>query len=382
MLWGREKDSYVGSGVCRVVYPPSVMLEGRRTVESLPDFLIPPASSLSRKSSTAAGVFNIIATLIDGTALSLPYAMSKCGVAMGTFLLLFSYQVTLLSCRIIVTLSRKTCCSSLSEIVDTVLGSTMRQIFSWNLALILVCILIGFMILLDDIGSDIWHFWVRDGEPPKYSILVCAAIVSLPLTTQDTLHALRHSCYCGFASLCMLLGCLVYKSVIHAVRNPELLAGVRFGPKRMVDVLTALPIIKLTFLCQFNILGVYGNLNDPTDAHIDTTIATALRIITSFYIVFSAAGYVIFVVEFDDHAVDNILTPYPEHDTLLLLGRCFLSVTLLAAIPVIMVPCRLASRPNKFHLTPIPLTPIQNLTHHQSEQSFSMRCYPGGRAAL
>jgi amino acid permease len=130
-----------------------------------------------------------------------------------------------------------------------------------------------------DISQDIWHYFFPLLDAPVYTILACIAVVSLPLTTQDTLHALRFSCYVGFASICMVLGCLVYKAATHSWKYPERLAGLRLGPESYLDVLTALPIVKLCFLCQFNMLGVYGNLRDPTDAHIDFTIRTALRII-------------------------------------------------------------------------------------------------------
>jgi len=120
----------------------------------LPARTRPPANTMNPfplssilSSLSAAGIFNIIATLIDGTALSLPYAIAKCGLVVGIGVVLLAYQTTLLSCRLIVVLSRKVHAASISGIVDQILGSTWRQIFSWNLALVLLCILIGFMIL-------------------------------------------------------------------------------------------------------------------------------------------------------------------------------------------------------------------------------------------
>jgi hypothetical protein len=56
--------------------------------------------------------------------------------------------------------------------------------------------------------------------------------------------------------------------------------------------------------------------------------------------VFGATGYIIFQLADDKTAVDNIISPYPVGDTLLLIGRSFLALALLTAFPVIMVPCR------------------------------------------
>jgi amino acid permease len=81
------------------------------------------------------------------TAANHPESCPQCGLVVGILVVLLAYQTTLLSCRLIVVLSRKVHAASISGIVDQILGSTWRQIFSWNLALILLCILIGFMIL-------------------------------------------------------------------------------------------------------------------------------------------------------------------------------------------------------------------------------------------
>ena len=313
--------------------------DNNRFISDLPDHLIPEFDSVNRKSSIGVGIFNIIATLIDGTALSVPYAIYKCGLLVGILFLILGYYTTLASCRLIIILSRKLQAASLSEIIDKTLGVNMRRLFSINLALILLCIITGFMILIKEISITIFKYWF-DFHAPQYPLLIGIAILCSPLLFQDTLHSLRYSCYCGFCCICFMLCILIIKGVTSSHITFESLMNLRLVPERLTDMLIALPIIKLCFLCQFNMLGVYGNLRDPTNDRIDSTISNALRIISIFFLVLGTIGYLIFAIGMNGYAYDNILEVFPTDDTIILVGRIFMEITLIAALPVIMVPAR------------------------------------------
>ncbi len=335
-----SKNSEIDHNPVDLNYESASLYGNNRLISDLPDHLIPEYDSVNRQSSIGVGIFNIIATLIDGTALSVPYAIFKCGLLVGIAFLLLGYYTTLASCRLIIILSRKLQAASLSEIIDKTLGVSMRRVFSMNLALILLCIITGFMILIKEISITIFKYWFPDIHAPKYSLLIGIAILCSPLLFKDTLHSLRYSCYCGFSCICFMLFILIIKCMTSTHITYDSLTNLRLGPERLTDMLIALPIIKLCFLCQFNMLGVYGNLSDPTNDRIDSTISNALRIITTFFFVLGTVGYLIFVVGMNGYAYDNILEVFPTDDKLILVGRIFMEITLIAALPVIMVPAR------------------------------------------
>lgn len=73
-------------------------------LENIADHFNPSFNAKSRRSSKETATFNIIATMLDGTVLSLPYAFAKCGVITGMILLIFVASATYISLINITTL--------------------------------------------------------------------------------------------------------------------------------------------------------------------------------------------------------------------------------------------------------------------------------------
>ena len=73
-------------------------------LRDLVDHYNPTFSSVTRRSTMLAAVFNIISTLLDGTVLSLPFAFSKCGVGIGLLLLVAVAILTYFSLILITTM--------------------------------------------------------------------------------------------------------------------------------------------------------------------------------------------------------------------------------------------------------------------------------------
>jgi hypothetical protein len=58
------------------------------------ELLVPSAGSHLRKSSKVAATFNLIATIVGGGILSMPLALAKAGLALGTLLIIFAASIT------------------------------------------------------------------------------------------------------------------------------------------------------------------------------------------------------------------------------------------------------------------------------------------------
>ena len=101
------------------------------------------------------------------------------------------------------------------------------------------------------------------------------------------------------------------------------------------------PIICLVYFCQFNVLGVYSQLKNPTDENITSTIRDAIVVITIIYITLGTVGCFLFPKEMLGMEADNILSVFSNTNTLILCGRIALLITLVCSLPVIVIPLRM-----------------------------------------
>lgn len=121
-------------------------------------------------------------------------------------------------------------------------------------------------------------------------------VLSLPLLLKRNLHALRHTCYVGFASLILLIIAIVRRSYQvncvddHLDVNVNLNADdhpyeyfqnkIKWYSNDINDVIYAFPIIALSFFSIYNVLSVHSSLINPTRERVkfvlDGTIAICL----------------------------------------------------------------------------------------------------------
>ena len=86
----------------------------QRPSAAVPDLEIlnPTHYCPSRKAALVPATFNLVATIVGGGILSIPLAADKCGLVVFTILTIVSLVTTDFSCYILVSVSRRTGCSS------------------------------------------------------------------------------------------------------------------------------------------------------------------------------------------------------------------------------------------------------------------------------
>ena len=92
-----------------------VRLEGHRRNHSV-EILVPEHDSNERQSPMIVAIANIVATIVGGGVLSLPYAMSKSGYVMGILLLLLSALSSDFTLYIVCSCSRRSGMRNLQDI--------------------------------------------------------------------------------------------------------------------------------------------------------------------------------------------------------------------------------------------------------------------------
>jgi amino acid permease len=222
-----------------------------------------------------------------------------------------------------------------SSFTDNIVFSSSTGYLDFISGLIFVFlafILTAFMVLIQDIWTDLVEIiWKIEKANENIVLLVIIAIMS-PFLVQRTLYALRFNCYVGFGSVSMLCLALCHHALTTPLPKPLLLWTTSLG-----DALFAFPIITLSFLSIFNILPIQGALIDPSRPRIKGIISGAVG--SSFVLMwlFGVSGYLYAGV----NTKGNILLNCEHHsDWMFFLGRLGCGLTMMLALAMVLLPCR------------------------------------------
>lgn len=313
------------------------------TIAKKQDHYNPPFGAITRKTSTPVGVTNIICTSLDGTALTIPFAVAKCGIIGGPLLIVCFGCTTVFTLTCICTAARKLRAASYTEIVYRLFGQACGHLFSFVLFLVLFAILVGFLILARQISTEVLEFMFDHKSIPSELVLLAFGVLCAPLMLAEDLHKLRYACYLGFASIIIVLVCLMYTIEYFPNGSQRYYFDTwkfKYLPSKLSDVLEALPIFTMVFISHFNVLGVYTQLSQPTPQRIGTVIRASVSILVILFSLFGVVGYIIFLELFNGVTSSNILSSFPVHHKPMLAGRICLLVTLICTLPVMIVPAR------------------------------------------
>lgn len=323
-----------------------------RTIEEIPNNWNPAFDSPTRESTPFVATFNLLNTVVGGGALSIPYAFKKCGWFGGLLIVFFSVQISTFTLGILCTMARKLGCDTYSDVVKKTMGSTYAELLDSIQFFMLFLVIIAFLILIRDISGDILEFAALGdsneglGAGGRTLLLYGVTTAMLPLMMQKSLHALRHVSYIGSASVLLLLVVLtlkMYKANTHGgadffvtLFNGGPRGTAQMWPENLVDVFTALPIILIAFLCQFNVVSVYAKMTVPTEERITTVLQATCNVSGLIYALFGLSGY-FFAFEY---TADNVLNNFSSRDPALVAARLGLVLTLMCQVPMVLLPCR------------------------------------------
>ena len=343
-------------------------------VSELPDKFVPEYLSSERESSTVVATFSLLNTILGAGVLSLPYAFKELGWLTALGVVVGSFFFTVLSLRLLCKLCVKTGSKNYSDIIRKTLGANAPELTDVLMFLLLYVVLIAFMCLLNDIAGDVAEYMYFqhaagqedtpsasspsshrshaerhagghsdhsdevgfDVRTRHYISSFIAIFFIFPLMTRDSLHSLRHISYLGMGSIMCLLSVLVHKCVGANTADPDLISQAEIAPASTQVFLSALPIVLIAFLVQFNVIDVYVKLREPNESHINSVITWSVGVSS---IIFSAFGLVGYFYAYGN-TQDNILKNFGPRDPDLIIARIGLVVTLICQTPMIGLPCR------------------------------------------
>lgn len=339
----------VASTVYTQPFKSTVSINRKHSGHGSREFLNPAHDSSLRRSSPDIALINLVATVCGGGVLSLPYAFSRAGILVTLALLILSAVMTNFSLYILCACARRTGGRSYGDVARAAFGPLAEILTTAILFVLLLGILVAYMVLLKGIwtpmilslavslsfieGFDEDHFDRESNE-----LLLILLFCLFPLLLKRDLYALRHTCYVGFCSLVILccgLAIKVYQR--NVVVQPGIFARqALWWTSDVKDVILVFPIVMMSFLCCFNVLGVHSSLIEPTRKRMKLVLDRSIGICLIFFSMVGLCGY----LDTYDDTRDNVFLDYTILNRIILVGRVGYAFTILFGIPLVILPCR------------------------------------------
>ncbi len=320
-------------------------------------FLVPHTddSIPTRVGTISSARFNILSTMVGGGCLSLPLAFQQSGNGLlGPLVLILTGMTTDFCFRLLVASavqlnaphSTSPGKDSFESITSAAFGPK-AYIMSMGLVTAM-CFFgaVGYSVLLRDMMEPLNDYWslsgvLEHGWIHKNFTLFLVILIVTPACTLTNFTALRN---CGAASMTSILilgGCIVIRSVqcnLHAP-NPWY-TYVTLWPESPRDLLNALPLYISCFVCHYNILPVHNELKNPTPARVSWWLRSTTWFAVGLYTIMGFAGSTYGHCTASGKVQGNVLLDFDKHDSLLLVGRMCLALTITLAFPLLVIPAR------------------------------------------
>lgn len=318
------------------------------------ELLSPAHDCESRKSSPLIAIFNLVANVCGGGVLSLPLAFSRAGVIPSTLMMIFAAIMTNFAMYILCSCARRTGGRSYGDCARNAFGP-LAEIGAIVLLIMLLCfVLVAFMVLVKDIWTPVIlsllpaleTFFAHSSKSNDEDVIMNEAsdymlvpilMCTMPFLLKKDLHALRHTCYVGFASALILTAAVVHRAIdLNVFQEPGLFQEKVNWVGDLEGILFAFPIICLSFFCIYNVLSVHSALVNPTRSRVKFVLDGTVMICLVLFYIIGLFGY---LYAYDD-VCDNILLNFPLSFKTILVGRIGFGITLMFGMPLIVLPCR------------------------------------------
>lgn len=247
-------------------------------------------------------------------------------------------------------------CESYGEVVRSAFGEVAEQSVSWLLFTFLMFVIMAYMVLIRDIWSPLVEEVVLIRSSSSDSdlingdyVLLGIVVFLLPCLFQRSLHALRYLNYVGSASifiLCLALCRGGYQRINDESSRLSAWDDIEiFKVPSLQDILFSFPIVMLSFLCHFNIISIQNALRQPTRQRTRQMIQYALMASFLLMYLFGLGGYLYAGRKTQGNILRNVKVGRVEGEDveeyyLFLLGRIGIGLTIMLAMPLMLLPCR------------------------------------------
>lgn len=303
--------------------------------------------------SLTSSTFTLVATMVGGGTLSLPFAVGCMGWLAGPVTLCLICVLVTYCLGLLVQSSQAAGMGdkgSFEDVVGCALGSRARILTAIIIILLTGFAAVAYLLLLAQLLAPLLslitcHDLGRSWNP---EIIAAISVINLPVCSRKSLSSMKFNSYMSVCSTTVLLFVLT-------VRSGQCLTGRLHGeefywcrfprydetraaamPQSLFDTLLAVPVMAGAFVCHFNVLPMHAELKRPTYDRVMRVINQTFTLVAMGYMSIGIVGF----LPLGREVCDNILLNYSANDMLINVGRVALSCTLTLSYPNLILPCR------------------------------------------
>jgi amino acid permease len=205
---------------------------------------------------------------------------------------------------------------------------------------------VGWSVLLRDMVEPLTDLIPRQYVSSEWLhrnlALFTVMLLVTPLCTLRSVTALKG--YSGAASMVSILilgSCIVFRSIQCNIDAPEPFhKHLTLFPEDPRELLDSIPIYVFSFVCNFNILPVHNELQEPTPKRVSWWLRLTAWCSFLFYLLIAFIGSSYGHCTASGRVQGNILLDFDKGDPLLLVGRMCMAFTITFAFPMVVIPAR------------------------------------------
>jgi len=310
-----------------------------------------------RNIGTGSATFSLVATMVGGGVLSLPYAMSQCGIALGLMALAVSAAASCWTLDMLVDCARCTGRDTFELIGHAAYGEAGRKVTIVLIFAICWLALVAYSVLIGDLLVPIAELAFPElphslGSPEALRRLtICVATLFLsPMCFKSGLNALSFLCFASVGSVVIVGMVIAYRAALHVgveheirILNPKqeivpitVSGAFNWFPEQWSQALYVVPMFGVSFMCHFNALPTHQELARPTRTRMRRVLLLCMAFTSLLYTFVGISGY----LYAGSYTCGNILLNFDGKDPLLVFTRGVLALVLMLNYPLICQPAR------------------------------------------
>ena len=337
-----------------------------------------------REGSVRGSVFNLCSATLGAGALSLPFAFSKAGWALGLVMLLVGALATTYSIHLLMRARIATACTSYEDLTVNIFGRTMGYFVEVNIMVFCFGTAVAYIIAVGDILEPALELtgldhtilkWFGDGAsggnssmlslydvstspssssssssasaltPSQVETLRVVSMVTFfclimfPLSLLEKINSLRFTSFFGVAAIFYLVFSTVYQSVAALEHGGW---DATWGRTSAVNtdffsIVQAAPIIMFAFTCQVNVFSIYDELERASPRRMGKVTNQAILTCLLVYLGMGVFGY----LQFGSATQGNVLQNcFPTQNPMVIVSFAAITLTIVMAFPLVVFPCR------------------------------------------
>lgn len=316
-----------------------------------PEFLAPSALSKERRVGSMSSIFSLVATIVGGGCLSLPFALSRTGIILGPIFIFIFALFSDFSVDLLITCSRRTGATSYQQVAILAFGAYGKYITMLLIFIMVWLAMTAYAVLMGDMFFPVLHFLAGIPETKlarTLTIIGCVTLIS-PFCFVRDLGGLKGTSLFSITSIFILACVLGYMTIDTWDQDHEIYittstgqdtrmveSRIKYWPDKFSDVLAVAPVLIVAYVCHFNVLPVHKQLRRPTRSRIRKIIHLTMLTCSILYCCIAILGY---FWSFDK-TCGNILLNFSNKNVPMTIGRIALGFTIMLTFPLLVLPCR------------------------------------------